>query len=1752
MMKKGSLFLVLFSFLTVLALPEISYSQSANDGFNPNANGIVWSIAVQADGKILIAGEFTTIGTPPGTTRNHIARLNPDGSLDTGFVSNADSTVYSIAVQADGKILVGGSFTAIGGATRNCIARLNPDGTLDDGFISPNVNGSVYAIAVQAGGKILIGGLFTKIGVEDRNYIARLNPDGSLDTGFVPNADSTVDSIVVQADEKIVVGGYFTAIDGVTRNCIARLYPDGTLDTDFNPDTNFPPDTNNYVYSIAVQADGRILVGGEFIAIGGGPPYIARLNPDGSLDVDFKSNANGLVRSIAVQADGKILIGGKFTTIGTSPTITRNHIARLNSDGAPDESFDTGSVEGGTYEWVYSIAVQSDGKILVGGSFTSIDETPRNRIARLYPDGGLDKDVDPNGNVGWGSGWGIQCVGLQADGKILIGGEFTTIGGTTSNNIARLNPDGSLDIDFNPNANGLVRSIAVQADGKILIGGKFTTVGGKERSHYARLNSDGTLDESFPTFLLEGGDYEWVYSIAVQSDGKILVGGSFTAIGYVVWNRIARFYPNGNLEGNFDPNPNSRVRSFALQADGKIVVVGEFTAIGGKTRNHIARLNSDGTLDSSFIDPQVARGGQWGSVYSIVIQADEKILVGGWFSSIGGTTRNNIARLNKEGTIDNSFNADVNGGVGSIAVQADGKILIVGDFTTIGTSPVTTRNGIARLNPDGSVDTTFNPDANGWVLTTAIQADGKILVGGQFTDIGGVTRRGIARITNTDAAIQELVVSSDGSSVTWMRGQASPEVWRVTFEHSPDGVTWSPLGNGTRISGGWQLTGFSLPVNENHYVRARGYATGGSQNVSGMLFESVRSLTVIPSALEPVVSSFKINAGAASTAKGTVTLNNVATNKPSHYIATELQNFDWASWQPYSTAPIFNLSTGSGKKTVYFKVKNSSGESAWVSDSIEALDPTVTSLKINAGALSTQNQLVTLNNTATNLPTHYMASESDTFAGAIWLQYSTAPSFALGTRLLSGSGTKTVYFKVKNAFAESDSITDTIETLAPTVTSLKINAGAASTTNNVVTLNNTATNLPLYYKASEREDFLDTWWQLYSIAPKFTLSAGAGPKTVYFEVANGFDQSTVKRDTIEALAPTVTSFKINAGAASTVNGKVTLNNVATNGPTHYMASEWGDFQGAGWQKYSTAPSFELNPGGGTRTVYFKVRNGVAESDVMSDTIVGSDLSPVVTSFKINAGAASTAKALVTLNNTATNFPLYYMASESPSFSGAGWWKYSRAPSFALSSGAGMKTVYFKTLNIYYFGESPVKSDTIVALAPAVTSFKINAGAASTANSLVTLNNVATNSPTHYMVSENSGFSGTSWLPYSTAPKFTLSPGAGPKTVYFKVRNSIADSPEPAKSATIEALAPIVTSFKINAGAASAANSVVTLNNVATKSPTHYMASEKSDFSDASWQTYSTSPSFNLSDVIASPETKKVYFKVKNSITESNVMNDEISAGGSAPVVTSFKINAGALKTASGTVTLNNTATNAPTHYMASEDSGFSGADWMTYSAAPKFTLSAGSGMKKVYFKVKNIFGPSSDKNYNIEALAPVVTSFKINAGAANTANSVVTLNNVATNSPTHFKAASKSEDLVGASWMPYSTAPKFTLSDGSGEKKVYFKVKNSFAESGAISDAILASGLPPVVTSFKINAGALSTLNYLVTLNNTGTNFPMYYMASEDPGFAWASWQPYSTAPKFQLMSWGTGAKTVYFKTRNMFGESSVVSDTISSPDIFD
>lgn len=416
----------------------------------------------------------------------------------------------------------------------------------------------------------------------------------------------------------------------------------------------------------------------------------------------------------------------------------------------------------------------------------------------------------------------IYTVASQPDGKMLIGGDFTTVSGVTRNRLARLNTDGTLDLTFNPNLSAYAICLYVQSDGKILVGGNFTNVGGTTRNRLARLNANGSLDTTF-----NPNSNSLVRSIVVQPDGKMVLCGDFTSMAGVGRNRIARLNANGTLDTSFNPNANASVFSTQLHPDGKLILCGPFTTIGGIGRNRIARLEANGALDLSF-NPNAAA-----EVYFSMPLTDGRILLGGTFTSIGGVTRNRIAMINTDGSLVSTFNPGASSTVATATQQANGLIIIGGAFTTVGGVP---RNRVARFDTNGVIDTSFNPNVNDTVCNVSLQADGKVIAAGAFTTTGGLSKNRIALLSN-DLASQSLTVAST-ARIQWLRGGTAQESTEVNFDVSNNsGATWTALGAASRINGGWELNGLSLPSAGT--VRASARLIGGYlQSTSGLLQSS--------------------------------------------------------------------------------------------------------------------------------------------------------------------------------------------------------------------------------------------------------------------------------------------------------------------------------------------------------------------------------------------------------------------------------------------------------------------------------------------------------------------------------------------------------------------------------------------------------------------------------------------------------------------------------------------------------------------------------------------------------------------------------------------------------------------------------------------------------------------------------------------------------------------------------------------------
>jgi len=350
----------------------------------PGTNDAVNVVIPQPDGKVIAAGRFTFANN---VARNRIARFNFNGSLDTTFDpgTGADGEITAAVLQPDGRIVVAGLFTSFNGFTHNRVCRLNANGSVDQTFgLGNGINNAALALALQSDGRIIVGGQFTQVDLTMRNNLARLNTNGSVDLSFDPGIGPSgdVNAIVIQPDGRIVIGGTFIGYNGFARGGIARVLGTGALDPSFDSGVG----TGGNVFALALQHDGQIVLGGRFVQYSGtNRTSIARVFGDGSLDFGFNPVPDSWVQSLAVEPDDRILVGGFFTHINV---VGRNRIARLNTNGSVDLTFDpgTGCVGALTNDatQVRSIALQQFGRILVGGIFTSYNNQLRDNIVRLF------------------------------------------------------------------------------------------------------------------------------------------------------------------------------------------------------------------------------------------------------------------------------------------------------------------------------------------------------------------------------------------------------------------------------------------------------------------------------------------------------------------------------------------------------------------------------------------------------------------------------------------------------------------------------------------------------------------------------------------------------------------------------------------------------------------------------------------------------------------------------------------------------------------------------------------------------------------------------------------------------------------------------------------------------------------------------------------------------------------------------------------------------------------------------------------------------------------------------------------------------------------------------------------------------------------------------------------------------------------------------------------------------------------------
>ncbi|MBD0257951.1 MAG: hypothetical protein ICV83_19735, partial [Cytophagales bacterium] len=668
--------------------------------------GSVSQIIVQPDQKILLNPGATYIN---GIPVRGLARLNPDGSLDSTFRKGLNEDYSSVALRPDGKIL-GMNLHPSGADKIQFELRLYArTGDLDSTYSSELPYSYPFGgmFALQKNGTILAVANLLDNGTATAK-IFRLSSRGRVEATYdLPFLKVTwVTGIVPQPDGKALILGSFSDDATQVPRTMIRLNADGTLDAGFGLSPHLS------VRTAALQPDGKILAARNLGPGSLGPEGIVRLNPDGTQDLSFQVPASGVstnATTLALLPNGQVLASVMYQD--PRYPADRHQVVRFNADGSLDGAF---AAAEGADRYISTLALQQDGSILAGGMFMLYEGQVRAGLVRLGSTGAYDPDfkakMEYSGHIG--------AIARQSDGKILVGGTFNIIGERAQNRLARMLPDGTLDAAFNTGSgagqaistqDADIRAVAVQADGKILAGGNFTRFNGQTTTGLVRLNADGSISDVFAISAEPGYTVE---AIVVQPDQKILVGG-FIPNTNDTHKLLVRLLPDGRPDPGFSIGTGFRgsVDAVVLQPDGKILVGGPFTHFNDVPAERIVRLNADGTRDATFslVPTGIA-------VRQVVLQPDGKILIEGSYNSLiispySSYIASKAARLHADGRVDSTFKLTlgIHDYIEHITVRPNGQILLAGTFH----SP---RRVLMMLNADGSV----NPFVQSFLLEDVI------------------------------------------------------------------------------------------------------------------------------------------------------------------------------------------------------------------------------------------------------------------------------------------------------------------------------------------------------------------------------------------------------------------------------------------------------------------------------------------------------------------------------------------------------------------------------------------------------------------------------------------------------------------------------------------------------------------------------------------------------------------------------------------------------------------------------------------------------------------------------------------------------------------------------------------------------------------------------------------------------------------------------------------------------------------------
>ncbi|WP_201984848.1 T9SS type A sorting domain-containing protein [Hymenobacter rubidus] len=683
----------------------------------------VQTLAEASNGKLLLglAGAATLGGQPVAA----LVQLNADGTRDAAFANPApgiDGFVSRLLVQPDGKILVGGNLAFLPQTPVPGLARLNADGTPDATFqaqLSTGRIADVSGLARQADGKLLVAAYVVLPGSSTGEYqLVRLLANGAQDPTFQPvlTAGVILSDVAVQPDGQVLVsaaGGQ--PVRPGSPAGLARLSATGAPDATFAPDPALFVPRLAGLPLLAVQPDGRILLGHWPANLPAGQAPVARLLASGAFDPAWSTPqvpADALLprlNSLQVLPNGQLLVAGTLQRLGDANGLERG-AALLGSTGQPDGSFLPVLQQNGV---VRDVAQQPDGRLVAVGTFNEVGDAPARGIVRFQLDGSVDTAFSRRARLGGGF---ATRVLVQPDASVVVGGDFVAVGGVAQAAVVRLLPGGTPDAAFpSPLASGAsVTEMARQPDGQLLLAGNLRRPSPATPAGFLRVNGTGGLDA---TFLPPAGVTP--LALLVQPDGAIVVGSTATG------RQVLRLLPSGAQDPAF-ASPTlgapsigaAAVRALSRQPDGRLLVAGSFVQAGAVNTAQVARLLPNGTPDATFATQLLQPSGR---ATAVVVQPNGRVLVGGTTALPNSAAAPSLFRLLPDGSTDPDFDSNRGPDLGRnqlgtvrVLVQANGAIVAAGGFATVSGLPVVALTRLLDANVLASHRTEAGHEVQAW------------------------------------------------------------------------------------------------------------------------------------------------------------------------------------------------------------------------------------------------------------------------------------------------------------------------------------------------------------------------------------------------------------------------------------------------------------------------------------------------------------------------------------------------------------------------------------------------------------------------------------------------------------------------------------------------------------------------------------------------------------------------------------------------------------------------------------------------------------------------------------------------------------------------------------------------------------------------------------------------------------------------------------------------------------------------------